>query len=371
VELKGILNDESKVIGIIKNELKEIDEKYGDKRQTEIVGSTEEIEMEDLIVEEDVVVTTTATGYVKRLSIESFREQKRGGKGVRGQELKDDDVVSNIFTASTHDYLLCFSDKGKCYWLKIYQIPQSARGTKGKHIINLINVEQDEKIVAMLPVSQFTEDKNVIIVSEKGIIKKTSLMNFSRPRAGGIIAVTTDEGDVIETAHIVKEGDHVLISTKQGKSICFSESDVSRVGRTARGVRGVSLRDGDKVVGVEVLSNIDNPDYTIMTVFENGYGKRTDVVEFRVQGRGGKGVIAGKVGEKSGLVVSVFKVKEDEGLMLVSDSGQTIRINVKNVRVMGRTTQGVRLMNLSGEEKIVGVAKIVSEEPDNIEIGNA
>jgi DNA gyrase subunit A len=370
-ELKAILNDEGKVIAIIKDELKIIDEQYGDKRRTEIVGSTEEIEMEDLIVEEDVVVTTTATGYVKRLSIESFREQKRGGKGVRGQELKDDDVVSNIFTASTHDYLLCFSDKGKCYWLKIYQIPQSARGTKGKHIINLINVEQDEKIVAMLPVSQFTEEKNVIIVSEKGIIKKTSLMNFSRPRAGGIIAVTTDEGDVIETAHIVKEGDHVLISTKQGKSICFSESDVSRVGRTARGVRGVSLRDGDKVVGVEVLSNIDNPDYTIMTVFENGYGKRTEVAEFRVQGRGGKGVIAGKVGEKSGLVVSVFKVKDDEGLMLVSDSGQTIRINVKNVRVMGRTTQGVRLMNMSGEEKIVGVAKIVSEEPDNIEIGNA
>ncbi|MEI6079406.1 MAG: DNA gyrase subunit A, partial [bacterium] len=179
IELKSILNDEKKVIGIVKDELKIINEKYGDERRTEIVGSTEEIETEDLIVEEDVVVTTTTTGYIKRMSIESFREQRRGGKGVRGQELKDDDAVSNIFTASTHDYLLCFSDKGKCYWLKIYQIPQSARNTKGKHIVNIINVEQDEKIVAMLPVSEFTEDKNVILVSEKGIIKKTSLMNFS------------------------------------------------------------------------------------------------------------------------------------------------------------------------------------------------
>ena len=371
IELKSILNDEKKVIGIVKDELKIINEKYGDERRTEIVGSTEEIETEDLIVEEDVVVTTTTTGYIKRMSIESFREQRRGGKGVRGQELKDDDAVSNIFTASTHDYLLCFSDKGKCYWLKIYQIPQSARNTKGKHIVNIINVEQDEKIVAMLPVSEFTEDKNVILVSEKGIIKKTSLMNFSRPRSGGIIAVTTDEGDVIEMAHIVKQGDHILISTKQGKSICFSESDVSRVGRTARGVRGVSLRDGDKVVGVDVLSNIDAPDYTIMTVFENGYGKRTEVAEFRVQGRGGKGVIAGKVGEKSGLVMAVFKVKADDGLMLVSDGGQTIRINVTDIRVMGRSTQGVRLMNLSGEEKIVGVTKVVNEEVENIEIGNA
>ncbi|MEI6092557.1 MAG: DNA gyrase C-terminal beta-propeller domain-containing protein, partial [bacterium] len=237
---------------------------------------------------------------------------------------------------------------------------------------NIINVEQDEKIVATLPVSEFSDDKSVIIVSEKGIIKKTSLMNFSRPRAGGIIAATTDDGDIIETAHIVKEGDHILLSTRQGKSICFSESDVSKVGRTARGVRGVSLRDGDKVVGVDVLSNIDNPDYTIMTVFENGYGKRTEVAEFRIQGRGGKGVIAGKVGEKSGLVMAVFKVKDDDGLVIVSDSGQTIRINVKDIRVMGRSTQGVRVMNLSGEEKIVGVAKVVNEESSNIiEVGNA
>jgi DNA gyrase subunit A len=369
-ELKSILADDSKIAAIIKKELLDIKSIYGDQRRTEIVGSTEDIDIEDLIVEEDVVVTTTSTGYIKRMGMESFREQKRGGKGVRGQELKEDDVVTGIFTASTHDYLLCFSNKGKCYWLKIYKIPQTARGGKGKHIVNLINVEQDEKIVATLPISKFTEDRNVILVSEKGIIKKTSLMNFSRPRSGGIIAINTDEGDVIKTAHNVAEGDYILISTRNGKSICFSEADVSKVGRTARGVRGVSLGSEDFVVGVEVLSKIENPDYTIMTVFENGYGKRTDVSEFRIQSRGGKGVKAGKVGEKSGKVVSVFKVKEDEGLMIISDSGQTIRVKVSDFRVMGRATQGVRLMNLTGKEKIVGVTKIVSEEVENIETVN-
>ncbi len=360
-ELKGILNDDQKVIQIIKEELVDIEKNYGDKRRTEIVATTDEIDVEDLIPNDEVVVITTHSGYIKRMSVESFREQRRGGKGVKGQDLKDDDEVSDIFTAKNHNYLLCFSSKGKCYWLKIYQIPMSTRGTKGKHIANLLTLENDEKVVATLPVSEFSEHKNIIMVSEKGIIKKTSLMNFSRPRSGGIIAVNTDEGDFIETVQMVSEGDHILISTRKGKSICFSESDVTRVGRTARGVKGVNLGDGDIVVGVDVLNNIDNPDYTIMTVFENGYGKRTDVSEFRVQSRGGKGVMAGKVGEKGGSVVTVFKVKEDDSLMLVSDGGQTIRINVQNIRVMGRSTQGVRLMNLDGGEKIVGVAKIISE----------
>jgi DNA gyrase subunit A len=370
-ELQGILANDSKIAEIIKKELLNAKAVYGDKRKTEIVASTEDLDVEDLIIEEDVVVTTTSTGYIKRMGVETFREQKRGGKGVRGQELKEDDVVTGIFTASTHDYLLCFSNKGKCYWLKIYKIPQSTRGAKGKHIVNLINVEQDEKIVATLPISKFTEDRNVILVSEKGIIKKTSLMNFSRPRAGGIIAVNTDEGDVIKSAHNVAEGDYILISTRDGKSICFGESDVTRVGRSARGVRGVSLATDDIVVGVDVLSNIENPDYTIMTVFENGYGKRTDVSEFRIQSRGGKGVKSGKVGEKSGKVVSVFKVKEDEGLMIISDSGQTMRTKVRDFRIMGRATQGVRLMNLAAKEKVVGVAKIVSEDlVENTEITN-
>lgn len=360
-ELKGILNDDQKVIQIIKDELVDIEKNYGDKRRTEIVATTDEIDVEDLIPNDEVVVITTHSGYIKRMSVESFREQRRGGKGVKGQDLKDDDEVSDIFTAKNHNYLLCFSSKGKCYWLKIYQIPMSTRGTKGKHIANLLTLENDEKVVATLPVSEFSEHKNIIMVSEKGIIKKTSLMNFSRPRSGGIIAVNTDEGDFIETVQMVSEGDHILISTRKGKSICFSESDVTRVGRTARGVKGVNLGDGDIVVGVDVLNNIENPDYTIMTVFENGYGKRTDVSEFRVQSRGGKGVMAGKVGEKGGSVVTVFKVKEDDSLMLVSDGGQTIRINVQNIRVMGRSTQGVRLMNLDGGEKIVGVAKIISE----------
>ena len=363
-ELKAILNDDSKIMGIIKEELIELEKAYGDKRRTEIVVSGDEIDMEDLIPNEEVVVMTTASGYIKRMSVESFREQRRGGKGVKGQDLKEDDVVSDIFTASNHDHLLCFSSKGKCYWLKIYQIPLSTRGTKGKFITNLVTLESDEKIVATLPVSEFTEEKNIIMVSEQGIIKKTSLMNFSRPRAGGIIAVNTDEGDFIETVQMVSAGDHILISTSNGKSICFNEEDVTKVGRTARGVKGVNLGSGDKVVGVDVLSNIENPDYSIMTVFENGYGKRTEVSEFRIQSRGGKGVMAGKVGEKGGRVVTVFKVKEDDGLMIVSDGGQTIRINVKDVRIMGRSTQGVRLMNLSSGEKIVGVTRTVLQDSD-------
>ncbi len=369
-ELKLILNDDKMIMNIIKEELLEIEKQYGDARRTEIIASDDEIDIEDLIPNEEVVVMTTTSGYIKRISIESFREQRRGGKGVKGQDLKEDDAVSDIFVASNHNYLLCFSSKGKCYWLKIYQIPMSSRGTKGKHIANLLTLDNDEKVVATLPVSKFEEEKNVIMVSEKGIIKKTSLMNFSRPRNGGIIAVNTDEGDFIETAQMVSSGDYILISTSNGKSICFSEADVTRVGRTARGVRGVNLGDGDKVVGVDVLSNIESPDYTIMTVFENGYGKRTEVSEFRIQSRGGKGVMAGKVGEKGGRVVTVFKVKEDDGLMLVSDGGQTIRTNVKDIRVMGRSTQGVRLMNLSSGEKIVGVTKLVNQDqevsvPDN------
>jgi len=361
-ELKGILNDEKKIIGIVQTELKEADQAYGDKRLTEIVGTADEFEDEDLITQEDVVVITTHSGYVKRMTLEMFREQRRGGKGVRGQTLKEDDIVSSAFAGSTHDYILCFSSQGKCYWLKIYQIPSSTKDAKGKHIANLLNLQEGEKIVATLPVKEFTESKNVIMVSEKGVIKKTSLMNFSRPKLSGIIAVKTDEGDVIEAVHLVTEGDHVLISTKNGKSICFSEADISQVGRTARGVRGVRLGDGDKVVGVEVISNMNDPKHTVMTIFENGYGKRTEISEFRVQGRGGKGVLAGKTGEKVGLVATVLMVKEDDGLMLVSDGGQTIRINVKDISVIGRNTQGVRIMNMSKSEKIVGVAKIVNDD---------
>lgn len=367
-ELKLILNDDKRIMGIIKEELTEIEKQYGDTRRTEIVASEDEIDIEDLIPNEDVVVMTTVSGYIKRMGIESFREQRRGGKGVKGQDLKEDDAVSDIFIASNHNYLLCFSSKGKCYWLKVYQIPLSARGTKGKHIANLLTLDNDEKIVATLPVTKFEEEKNVIMVSEKGIIKKTSLMNFSRPRNGGIIAVNTDEGDYIETVQMVSSGDHILISTSNGKSICFSEEDVSRVGRTARGVKGVNLGDGDRVVGVDVLSDIENADYTIMTVFENGYGKRTEVSEFRIQSRGGKGVMAGKVGEKGGRVVSVFKVKEEDGLMLASDGGQTIRINIKDIRIMGRSTQGVRLMNLSAGEKLVGVTKLVNQDQEVVAV---
>ena len=363
-ELKTILNDDKRIMKIVRDELLEIRDAYGDKRRTEIIGVAEDFEDEDLITEEEVVVMTTSSGYVKRVSLESFREQRRGGKGVKGQALKEDDIVSSVFIGSTHDYILCFSDQGKCYWLKIYKIPSAAKISKGKHILNLLNLKDGEKIVATLPVKEFAEDKNITMISEKGVIKKTSLMNFSHPKQSGIIAVNTDEGDVIKAVKLVSEGDHILVSTKEGQSICFSESDVSRVGRTARGVKGIELDENDTVVGVEIIHDLNDTKHTIMTIFEKGYGKRTPISEFRVQRRGGKGIMAGKITDKVGLVTVVMMVREDDGLMLVSDGGQTIRMNISDISIIGRATQGVRLMNLSGEEKVVGVAKIVNEEAE-------
>ncbi len=364
IELKDILADDKKIMMIVKDELIEVRDAYGDKRRTEIIGSTEDFEDEDLITKEEVVVMTTASGYVKRVSIESFREQRRGGKGVKGQALKEDDIVSSVFVGSTLDYILCFSDQGKCYWLKIYKIPSAAKVAKGKHILNLLNLQEGEKIVATLLVKEFTEDKNIAMVSEKGIIKKTSLMNFSHPKSSGIIAVKTDEGDVIKSVKLVSKGDHILLSTREGQSICFNESDVTQVGRNARGVKGIELDENDVVVGAEVIHDLNDTKHTIMTIFEKGYGKRTEIKEFRVQRRGGKGIMAGKITEKVGLVTVVMMVREDDGLMLVSDGGQTIRMNIGDISIIGRATQGVRLMNLSGVEKVVGVAKIVNDEVD-------
>jgi DNA gyrase subunit A len=240
--------------------------------------------------------------------------------------------------------------------------------SKGKHILNLLNLQDGEKIVATLPVKEFTDDKNIAMISEKGIIKKTSLMNFSHPKQSGIIAVTTDEGDVIKAVKLVSKGDHILVSTKEGQSICFSETDVTCVGRTARGVKGIELDETDTVVGVEIIHDLNDTKHTVMTIFEKGYGKRTPISEFRVQRRGGKGIMAGKITDKVGLVTVVMMVREDDGLMLVSDGGQTIRMNISDISVIGRATQGVRLMNLSGTEKVVGVAKIVNEEAEIEEV---
>lgn len=364
IELKDILADDKKIMMIVRDELIEVRDAYGDKRRTEIIGSTEDFEDEDLITKEDVVVMTTASGYVKRVSIEAFKEQRRGGKGVKGQALKEDDIVSSVFIGSTLDYILCFSDQGKCYWLKIYKIPSAAKVSKGKHILNLLNLQEGEKIVATLLVKEFTEDKNIAMVSERGIIKKTSLMNFSHPKSSGIIAVKTDEGDVIKSVKLVSNGDHILLSTREGQSICFNESDVTQVGRNARGVKGIELDENDVVVGAEVIHDLNDTKHTIMTIFEKGYGKRTEISEFRVQRRGGKGIMAGKITDKVGLVTVVMMVREDDGLMLVSDGGQTIRMNIGDISIIGRATQGVRLMNLSGTEKVVGVAKIVNDEVD-------
>lgn len=367
-EVKIILSSDEKILEVVKKELIEIKEKYGDARKTRIEFTSEDLDAEDLINQEDVLVSITHTGYIKRISLETFKAQKRGGKGIKGQDLKDDDIVSDVFVASTHNYVLCFSDKGKCYWLKVYSIPPSVRVAKGKPIVNLINIGENEKIVALMPVTEFLESKSILFVSEKGIVKKTSLMNFSKSRSNGVIAINTDEGDVIKSVALVSTGDFVLLSTKNGKSICFKESDISLVGRQARGVRGIRLNTNDTIVGVDILNDFETKDHSVMTIFEKGYGKRTEISEFRVQSRAGKGVKSGKIAEKGGLIAAVLKVKEDDELMLVSDKGQTIRIELSKVRVMGRSTQGVKLMNLSDGEKIVAVARVLKEEDIDTEI---
>jgi len=359
---KDILSNDYKILNIVKEEFIDLKNRYGDKRRTRIEINNEELNAEDLINQEDVLVTITHTGYIKRIGTETFKAQKRGGKGVKSQELKEDDVISDIFVTSTHDYILCFSDKGKCYWLKVYNIPPSSKIAKGKPIVNLINISENEKIVAMLTVKEFSEEKMVFFVSEKGIVKKTSLMNFSRPRTNGVLAVTTDENDVVKTVALLSKEDYVLLSTRNGKSIFFKEANVSLMGRQARGVRGIRLKDDDLIVGVDIINDLEDTKYSIMTVFDKGYGKKTQIAEFRVQGRSGSGVKAGKVGEKGGKIVKVLKVKEDDELMLVSSSGQTIRIELDKIRIMGRTTQGVKLMNLQSGEKIVAVARVLKEE---------
>jgi DNA gyrase subunit A len=369
-EYKSILASDDKILNIVKNEFEELKKSYGDARRTLIEINNEELNAEDLINQEDVFVTITHTGYIKRIGIETFKAQRRGGKGVRSQELKEDDAISDVFIASTLDYVLCFSDKGKCYWLKVYNIPSSSKLAKGKPIVNLVNINQDEKIVALLAVKEFSEEKSVFFVSEKGIVKKTSLMNFSKPRSNGILAVSTDSGDVIKSVTILSKEDYVLLSTRDGKSIFFKEADVSKTGRQARGVRGIRLNNDDIIVGVDIITDLEDKKYSIMTVFEKGYGKKTQISEFRVQGRSGKGIKAGKVGEKGGKIIKVLKVKEDDELMLVSSSGQTIRIQLSKLRIMGRATQGVKLMNLNNNEKIVAVARVLKEENINKEEEN-
>jgi DNA gyrase subunit A len=365
--LKEILGSESMVWQIIEREIQETKEKFGDERRTEIeMADAENIDMEDLIADEECIVSITHSGYVKRTSPSLYRSQHRGGKGVKGMVTSDEDFVSDMFTTTTLSYLLCFTNKGKLYWLKVYKIPEGSRTTKGKAIVNLINLQNDERIMAILPVREFREDSFVIMVTKKGVIKKTELSQFSNPRPSGIIAISIDSGDDLVAARVSSGNNHIFIVSKSGMGIRFPEDDVRPMGRGARGVRGMDFGDDECVVGMEVLDPA-REDITILTVTEQGYGKRTEMNEYRVQSRGGKGTITMKTGDKIGSVMGTMAVTDKDDLMLITNRGQVIRTKMSEIRSMGRNTQGVRLININQGELVVGIEKLAEHIETNEE----
>ncbi|OGQ04323.1 MAG: DNA gyrase subunit A [Deltaproteobacteria bacterium RIFCSPLOWO2_01_44_7] len=358
-EFKTILADESRVLKIITTELKEIKEKYGDERRTEIQGSVQEINEEDLIQEEDMVVTISHGGYIKRNPVSIYRSQRRGGRGKTGMATREEDFVADLFVASTKSYLLVFSSRGRVYWLKVHEIPQAGRVTKGKAINNLVMMQGDEKMAAIMPVKEFVEGFSVVMVTKKGTIKKTELTAFSNPRSKGIIAIDLDQGDEVVEAKLTNGKQEIVLSTRHGKAIHFHEEDVRNMGRQAGGVRGIHLGKDDEVVSMEALSG---DQATLLTVTEKGYGKRTEVKEYRVQSRGGTGIFTCKITDKNGPVVGVMQVTEGEDIMLVTSGGKIIRTKVSGISTQGRATQGVRLINVEAGEKVMSVARLAEKE---------
>ena len=355
--LNSILADPQKVLQVIIDELTDIKERYGDERRTEIVASSEDINIEDMIVEEDVVVTISHAGYIKRNAVSLYKSQHRGGRGKMGMGTKEEDFVEKIFIASTHHYLLVFTSAGKVHWLKVYQIPQAGRAAKGKAMINLVSLAPGERVRATLPVKEFVEDKFIVMVTKKGIIKKTELAAYANPRNGGIIAISIDEGDELVDVQLTMGSQDVFLASRLGMAIRFKEDDVRDTGRTARGVRGINLDEGDEVVGMDIPAQ----NTFMLTVSENGFGKCTPIDEYRVQSRGGKGTINLKTVEKVGNVSGVLQVIGEDNVMLISNAGKVIRLKVQEIPVNHRVTQGVKLIDLEPEEKLVGVARTTSE----------
>ncbi|MDY0186814.1 MAG: DNA gyrase subunit A [Syntrophus sp. (in: bacteria)] len=364
--LQGILDDPQKVLEVIISETEEIIERYGDERRTEIVASSEDINIEDMIAEEDMVVTYSQGGYIKRNPSSLYRTQRRGGRGKVGMMTKEEDVVEKLFIASTHDYVLIFTNAGRLYWLKVYQIPQAGRAAKGKPIVNLINLGPEERVAAVLPVRSFEEGQAVIMATRAGIVKKTDLSAYSNPRSGGIIALTIDEGDELVDVKLTGGGQDVFLATRQGKAIRFHEDDIRTMGRTARGVKGISMNEDDVVIGMD----IPREGNAIITVSEKGYGKRTAVSEYRLQTRGGKGTINLRIiPNKGGLVAGILQVTGEEDLLLMSNSGKIIRMKIEDVPLIHRTTQGVKLIELDAEEQLVGMTSAerdTREEEENV-----
>ncbi len=358
--LLAILSSDALLMRIIVDELKAVREKHGDDRRTEIVAAEGEFRIEDLIAEEDMAITVSNTGYIKRTAITSYRNQRRGGKGRIGMRTREEDFVSHLFVASTHAYIMIFSDRGRAYWLKVHEIPDVGPDGRGKAIANLVSMQDGERIAALLTVKEFEDNKFIVMGSRRGEVKKTELTAFSNPRAGGIIAMDVEDGDAVMAVQISDGTHEILIGTRDGMSIRFPESDVRSMGRTAGGVRGVSLREGDEVVGMDVLT----PGGTILSVTEQGYGKRTEVDEYRVQSRGGVGIINIQTSERNGKVIGVMQVTDDDELMLITQQGKILRMAAKDIRTIGRATQGVRLIDIEGDDRAVSIARLAEKDDD-------
>ena len=355
-KLREILGSEKLILDLAVEELTELREKFGDARRTEIVEDVGEISIEDLITDEEMVVTTTYGGYIKSIPLSIYRNQRRGGRGRTGMGTRDTDFVNDLFTASRHNSILFFSSFGKCYWLKVYQVPESSPTARGRAMVNLLNLDKGEKVAAVLPVKDFTEDVSIIMATRNGIVKKTKLKAYSHPRVGGIIALNILKGDELVGAALASEEDEVLLTSRKGQAIRFKGTDVRNVGRVSIGVKGINLREGDEVVSLEVIGN---QNAQILTITEMGYGKRTRISEYRLTKRGGLGVKTVNITEKNGRVVGAFQVGDDTEIMLISNQGgKIIRTSVSEIRNTGRSTQGVKVINLETDELVAAVAKV-------------
>ncbi|HEX2092511.1 MAG TPA: DNA gyrase subunit A, partial [Longimicrobiaceae bacterium] len=357
-DLRDILENQERRLTILKEDLREVADRYGDERRTEIVGATGSFSIEDLIADEEMVITVSHAGYIKRVPADTYRAQARGGRGISGMQTKEEDWVEQIFLASTHDYVMFFTQNGQCYWLKVHEIPQGSRNSRGKPIVNLINIRPDEKIASLVPVREFAHDRSLIFATRKGVVKKTALAAYGNPRVVGINAINILPDDELISVQLADGGCDVVLATRGGLAIRFHETDVREMGRATTGVRGITLMEDDEVIGMVVLK----PGTTLLVVTERGMGKRTGIEEYRLQRRGGKGVINVRTTEKTGKVVAIKEVVPGDELMVITREGIVNRQSVDGIRVIGRNTQGVRLINLSAGDVVMDVARIARED---------
>ncbi len=364
-ELQEILSSEQRILDIIKKELQEIKEKYGDNRKTRIEDEEVEMDFEDLIKEEEQVITLTNNGYIKRMPIETYRVQRRGGKGIIGLTPDENDFIERVFVASTHSFLLCFTDQGMVHWIKVYKVPEATRYAKGKAIVNLIELPEKEKITSIIPVKEFKEGLQLVMATKKGIIKKTELMAYSRPRQGGIIAINLEQGDELRGVAVTDETKNIFIGTRNGNAVKFKDKSIRQVGRNSKGVRGVKVKGEDAVIGMMIVGDEDN----ILTVTENGYGKKTLVSEYRLTNRGGSGVRNIICSDRNGKVVTIMAVNDHEELIFMSKNGIAIRVESKGISTIGRNTQGMRIMKLEAGDRVVSGTKFENETGNEVVTG--